>query len=58
MSLLSSVLLKVLGMQALVLYELVLGPGVWLVLSMLASWPSMLANCLLVLLLQQGFDYK
>ena len=45
-------------MQALVPLELVLGPEVWLALSVLASWPSMLANCLLVLLLWQGFDYE
>ena len=49
LSLLGSVLLKVLEMQALVPLELVLGLGVWLVLSVLASRPSMSANCSLVL---------
>ena len=56
LSLSSSVLLKVSGMWALVPLELVLGLGVWLALSVLASQPSMSANCSLVLLLQQGFD--
>ena len=56
MSLLGSVPLKVSEMQALVSLTLVLGPGVWLELSVLASQPSTLANCLLVLSLQQGFD--
>ena len=45
-------------MQALVPLELVLGPGVWLVLRVLASWPSTLANRSLVLSLQQGFDHE
>jgi len=45
-------------MWALVPYELVLGLGVWLTLSMLASQPSTLANCLLLLSLWWGFDYK
>jgi len=58
LSLLGSVLLKVLEMWTLVLLELVLGPGVWLVLRMLVSQPSTSANCLLVLLLQQSFDYE
>ena len=43
-------------MWALVPLALVLGPGVWLVLRVLASQPSMSANCLLVFLLQQGLD--
>jgi len=43
-------------MQALVSLELVLGLVVWLALRMFASWPSMSANCLLVLLLWQGFN--
>ena len=45
-------------MQALVPLELVLGPGVWLELRVLASRPSTLANCSLVLLLWQSFDYE
>ena len=45
-------------MQALVPLELVLGPGVWLALRVLASQLSTLANCSLVLLLWWGFDYK
>ena len=53
--LLGSVPLKVLGMWALVPLELVLGLGVWLALSVLAS---MAANYLLVLLFWQGFDHK
>jgi len=56
LSLSGSVPLKVSGMQALVPLELVLGPGVWLALRVLASQPSTLANCLLVLSLQWGFD--
>ena len=48
--------LKVLGMWALVPLELVSGPGVWLTLRMLVSQPSTLANCSLVLSLQQDFD--
>ena len=47
-----------LEMWALVSLELVLRPEVWLELSVFASWPSMLANYSLVLLLQQGFDYE
>ena len=43
-------------MQALVLLKLVLGLGVWLVLRVFASQPSILANYSLVLLLQQSFD--
>ena len=56
MSLSGSVPLKVLGMWALVLLELVLGAGVRLVLRVLTSQPSTSANCSLVLSLQQGFD--
>jgi len=56
--LLGSVLLKVLETQALVPLELVLGLGVWLALRILASRSSILANCSLVLLLWQGFDYE
>ena len=56
LSLSGSVLLKVLGMRALVSLKLVLGPGVWLELRVLASRPSTLANCSLVLSLQWGFD--
>jgi len=52
------VLLKVLGMWALVLLELVLGPGFWLALSIFASQPSTSANCSLVLLLWWDFDCK
>ena len=58
LSLSDSVLLKVLEMWALVPLELVLSAGVWLVLRVLASWPSTLANCLLVLLLWCGFDHE
>jgi len=58
LSLSGSVLLKVSGMQALVPLELVLGPGVWLELRVLASRLSTLANCSLVLLLWWGFDYE
>ena len=46
LSLLDSVLLKILGMWALVPYELVLGLEVWLELRVLASLPSILANCI------------
>jgi len=46
----------VLGMQVLISLELVLGPEVWLAISMFASQPSTLANYSLVLLLWQGFD--
>ena len=45
-------------MWALVSLVLVLGPGVWLKLSVLASWPSMLANFSLVFSLQWGLDHK
>ena len=58
LSLLGSVLLKVSKMWTLVPLELVLGPRVWLALRMLVSQPSTSANCSLVLLLQQSFDYK
>ena len=51
MSLSGSVLLKVLGIQALVSLVLGLGLGVWLALSIFVSQPSMSANCSLVLLL-------
>ena len=51
-------LLKVLGMQALVLLKLVLGLEVWLALRVLASRPSTLANCSLVFSLWQGFDHE
>ena len=44
--------------QALVSLVLVLEPGVWLELSILASQPSILANFLLVFLLQQGLDHE
>ena len=50
--------LKVLVMWALVPLELVLDPGVWLELSVLASWLSTLANCLLVFSLWQSFDHE
>jgi len=58
LSLSGSVPLKVSGMQALVSLELVLGPGVWLVLRVWASRPSTSANCSLVLSLWRGFDYE
>ena len=45
-------------MQALVLCKLVLGPEVWLVFRVLVSQLSTLANCSLVLSLQQGLDCK
>jgi len=45
-----------LRMQALVLHELVLDLGVWLALRVLASWPSISANYLLVLSLQRSLD--
>ena len=51
-------LLKVLGIQALAPLELLLKLGVWLALSVLASQPSMLTNCSLVLSLWQDFNYK
>jgi len=56
LSLSGSVLLKVSEMWALVPLELVLGPGVWLELRVLASRPSTSANCSLVLSLWWGFD--
>jgi len=56
LSLSGSMLLKVLGMQALVPLELVLGPGVWLALRVLASQLSTLASCSLVLLLHWSLD--
>ena len=45
-------------MRALVPLELVLGAGVWLALRVLASRPSTLASCSLVLVLslRQGLD--
>ena len=58
LSLSGSVLLKVSGMWTLVLLELVLGPGVWLELRVLASQPSTSANCSLVLSLRWGFNYE
>ena len=57
-SLSGSMLLKMLRMWALVSLELVLGPGVWWELRVLASRPSTLANCSLVLSLWQGFDHE
>ena len=45
-------------MQALVPLVLVLGLEVWLELRVLASQPSTLANCSLVLLLWQGLDHE
>ena len=45
-------------MQALVPLELVLCPGVWLELSVLASWLSTSANCSLVLLFWRGLDHE
>ena len=56
LSLSGSVPLKVLGMQALVPLELVLDPGVWLVLRVLASQPSTSANWSLVFSLRWSFD--
>jgi len=58
LSLLGSVPLKVSGMRALVPLELVLGLGVWLELSVLASQSSISANCSLVFLLWRGFDHE
>ena len=58
MNLSGSALLKVSEMQALVLFELVLDPGVWLALRVLVSWPSTSANCLLVLSLRRSLDYE
>ena len=57
LSLSGSVPLKMSEIQTLVTFKLVLGPEVWLELRVLASRPSISANCLLVLLLQQGFDH-
>ena len=45
-----------LGIWTLVFLVLVLRPEVWLALSIFTSQPSISANCLLVLLFQQGFD--
>jgi len=45
-------------MRALVPLVLVLGLGVWLELRVLASWPSILANCSLVSLLWQGLNHE
>ena len=45
-------------MWALVSLELGLGLEVWLALRIFASWLSISANCLLVLLLQYDFDYE
>ena len=45
-------------MWALVPPVLVLGPKVWLELSVLASQPSISANCSLVLPLWQSLDYE
>ena len=56
LSLSGSVLLKVSGIQALASLELVLGPGVWLALRVLASQLSTLANYSLVFSLWQGLD--
>ena len=56
LSLSDSVLLKVSEMWALVPFALVLGPEVWLALSVLVSWPSMSANCSLVFSLWQSLD--
>ena len=47
-----------LGIWALVPLRLVLGPGVWLAFSVLASQPSISANCSLVLSLWQSFDHE
>ena len=58
LSLSGSVPLKVSGMRTLVPLELVLGPEVWLELRVLASWPSTLASCSLVLSLCRGLDYE
>ena len=58
LSLSGSVLLKVSEIQALVPFVLVLGPEVWLELSVLASQPSMLANYSLVFSLQWGLDHE
>jgi len=58
LSLSGLVLLKVLGMWALVSLKLVLRLGVWLTVSIFASQPSILANCSLVLSLQWNFDHE
>jgi len=58
LSLSGSVPLKVSGMRALVPLELVLGPGVWLELRVLASRLSTLASCSLVLSLWQCLDHE
>jgi len=58
LSLSGSVLLKVSEMWALVPLELVLGPGVWLKLRVLASRLSTSANCSLVLSLCWGLDHE
>ena len=60
LSLSGSVPLKVSEMRALVPLELVLGLGVWLTLRVLASRPSILASCSLVLVLslRRGFDHE
>ena len=49
-------LLKILEIWALVPLILVLRPGVWLELSVLASQLSTSDNCSLVFSLQQGLD--
>ena len=46
------------GIQALVPLVLVLGPGVWLGLRVLASWLCTSASYSLVLLLWRGLDHK
>ena len=51
-------LLKVSEIQALVLFELELGLGVWLAVSVFAIQLSISANCSLVLLLCQDFDHE
>ena len=43
---------------ALVPHELVLVPVVWLELRVLVDWPSISANCLLVLSLWWGLDHE
>ena len=58
LSLSGSVPLKVSGMQTLVPLELVLDPGVWLALRVLASQLSTSASCSLVLLLHWGLDHE
>jgi len=58
LSLLDLVPLKMLGIQALVPCELVLGLGVWLELRVLASQLNTSANFSLVLSLQWGLDHK